>query len=167
MDDKLTIKEIRNAIVDGNTGLAISMLTSNEGLRDVMTTFGTWLHVAARHGKLDLVRFLLEFGIAVNVRGGIAGSAPIHLAASQGHLDVVKYLHSSGAELDVGEPERNPLFGAIYGGHLAVAKFLIESGINTEVKYTGENMKDMDALAFAREWGRNDIANVLLENVEK
>ena len=33
--------------------------------------------------------------------------------------------------------------------------------IDTQVKYTGDSMKGMDALAFAREWGRTDIAELL------
>ncbi len=65
--------------------------------------------------------------------------------------------------MDVSEPERNPLFGAIYGGHTDVAKFLINSGIDTQVKYTGPNMKNMDALAFVNEWGRTEIADLLTE----
>ena len=60
------------------------------------------------------------------------------------------------------EPERNPLFGAIYGGHTAIAKLLIDSGIDTTVKYSGESMHEMDALAFAHEWGRSDIAELLM-----
>ena len=64
--------------------------------------------------------------------------------------------------LDVSEPERNPLFGAILKGHTGIAKLLVDRGIDINVQYTGESMKDMDALAFAREWGRSDIAEYLL-----
>ena len=77
---------------------------------------------------------------------------------------MVKYLLSCGAEMDVSEPERNPLFGAIYGGHADIAKLLIESGIDTRVKYTGESMKNMDALAFAHERGQKDIAALLSDS---
>ncbi len=73
----------------------------------------------------------------------------------------MRYLLSEGATIDVSQPERNPLFGAIYGGHTAVAKLLIDKGIDTHVKYTGGSMKEMDALAFAKEWGRNDIVDLL------
>src|SRR5262245_14761134 len=65
--------------------------------------------------------------------------------------------------MDVSEPVRNPLFGAIYGGHTDVARLLIDSGIDTNIKYNGKNMKEMDALAFAREWGRTDIADLLVK----
>ena len=163
MDEKKMAQQIRDAILDNDSRKAIFLLTANPQMRDFMTPFGTWLHVAAKHGRLDLVKFLVELGIGINVQGGTFGGAPIHLAASQGNLEVVKYLLSHGAEMDVSEPERNPLFGAIYGGHTAVARFLIDNGIDTQVKYTGPNMKDMDALAFANEWGRTEIAKLLLE----
>lgn len=65
--------------------------------------------------------------------------------------------------MDVSDPERNPLFGAIYGGHIEIVRLLIDQGIDTHVKYTGKSMKNMDALAFARERGQMDIAALLAE----
>lgn len=125
------------------------------------TVFGTWLHVAATAGQLEIVNLLVGLGIDVNVRGGIADCGAIKSASSAGHIEVVRYLLSAGAEMDVSDPTRNPLFGAIYGGHIDVAKLLIESGIDTQIKYTGDRMKNMDALGFAREQGQNEIADLL------
>jgi len=53
------------------------------------------------------------------------------------------------------------LFAAIYGGHMDIVRFLIESGVDAHVKYTGEFMKNMDAVAFAREQGQIEIAELL------
>jgi ankyrin repeat protein len=127
----------------------------------MVTPFGTWLHAAADFGNLTLAQRLVDLGADVNQRSGTFGGAAINLAAAKGHAAVVCYLMSKGAELDVGEPERNPLFSAIYGGHLEIVRLLIEAGIDWRVKYTGENMKGMDALAFARERGQSDIAAYL------
>jgi uncharacterized protein len=98
-------------------------------------------------------------GVAVSQRSGILGGTAINLAASKGHIEVVQYLLSAGAELDVSEPQRNPLFAAIYGGHLETVRLLIQAGIDWHVKYTGEHVKGMDALAFTRERGQRDIAS--------
>jgi uncharacterized protein len=163
IEKKQIAQEIRDAILDGESSHVISLLRGHPELRDFMSPFGTWLHVAGKHGRLDVVTFLVELGMDVNLRGGISGGAPIHLAASQGHVDVVRYLLSHGAEMDVSEPERNPLFGAIYGGHTDVAKILIDSGIDTQVRYTGPNMENMDALAFANEWGRKEIVDLFMK----
>lgn len=167
MDNVQIAKAIRAAIKQGDTEKVFSLIGSDKARLEMITPFGTWLHVAATHGKLEIVKRLVEMGADVNARAGIAGDSPLNQAASYGHLDVVKYLLSCGAELDVSEPERNPLFGAIHHGQAGIVKLLIDSGINTRVKYTGKSMKDMDALAFAREWGRTDIAEILLNSPRK
>jgi hypothetical protein len=164
MDEKQVAKEIRTAIKQGDADKVMSLIGSDKARLQMMTVFGTWLHVAASLGKLEIVKRLVELGADVNARGGIAGGTPLHEAASDGHLDIVRYLLSQRAEMDVSEPERNPLFGAIHGGHTVIAKLLIDSGIDTHVKYSGERMKDMDALAFAREWGREEIIALLISS---
>lgn len=35
-----------------------------------------------------------------------------------------------GAELDISEPERNPLFAAIYGGHKLIDDILLSRGVD-------------------------------------
>ncbi len=89
------------------------------------------------------------------------GLTPFSCAASNGHVEIVRSLLDVGAELDVSKPERNPLFGAIYGGHLEIVKLLVERGIDYRVSYTGQSMKNMDALAFALERGQREIARYL------
>lgn len=161
MDNKAINNEMWTAIEAGDRETVARMIGADKRILQMTTPFGTWLHYAAQHGALEIIKLLLELGENINVKGGIAGGSALHLAASDGHLEVVRYLLARGAEMDVSEPERNPLFGAIHFGHTAIAKLLIEYGINTKVKYTGKTMKDMDALAFAREWGRTDIAELL------
>ncbi len=162
--DNQVHKDIRTAIKQGNLEQVVSLIAEDEARLKMMTPFGTWLHVAASFGQLTIVKKLIEMGLDVNAYGGTAGGGALHRAASAGHENVVRYLISCGAMLDVSEPERNPLFGAIYGDHTAIAKLLIDSGIDTHIRYTGESMKDMDAIAFAREWGRSDIVELLEEN---
>lgn len=161
MNDKQLRNEIRNAIEQGQVEKMTSLIGTDSTRLEMTTVFGSWLHLAADEGKLEIAKRLVGMGIDVNAYGGIEGGGALNLAASQGHIDVVKYLLSCGAVLDTSEPERNPLFGAIYSGHTEIAKLLIDSGIDISVKYTGQFMKDMDAMAFAREWGRTDIMELL------
>ncbi len=163
MDDKRIAMEIRTAIKEGDVNRVSELIGSDKARLEMMTLFGTWLHVAAAHNKLTIVKRLVDMGADVNRNGGILGGAPLNQAASEGHTDIVDFLLSRGATMDVSEPERNPLFSAIRGGHTAVAKLLIERGIDVRVKYKGKVMKDTDALAFARQWGRLDIAALLAE----
>jgi ankyrin repeat protein len=161
MDDMQLAKEIRTEIKQGDVEKVTTLIGSDRTRLEMMTVLGTWLHVAATHGKLEIVKRLVSMGADINRRGGVEGGGALNEAACEGHIDIIKYLLNCGAEMDVSDPVRNPLFGAILEGHTAAAKLLIENGIDTEVKYTGPNMKGMDALAFAHEWGRDNIAELL------
>lgn len=160
--EKETAKEIRAAIKQGNLEAVTALIGDDAERLNLDTPFGSWLHVASAHGKVEIVRWLIAMGAEINSRGGIASSDPLHQAASAGHLAVVECLLECGSRLDVSEPDKNPLFGAIYGGHTDVARTLVENGVDTSIKYSGESMHDMDALAFARELGRHEIVELLL-----
>ncbi|MFS0765690.1 MULTISPECIES: suppressor of fused domain protein [Peribacillus] len=161
MDNKQVAKEIRSAIKKGNIEKVVALIGSNAELLNMMTPFGTWLHVAASRGELNIVKKLIELGSNINVLGGVYGGGALNEAASAGHIDIVRYLLSCEADMDVSEPERNPLLGTISNGHVDIAKLLIESGIDTGVKYSGASKKDMDALTFAREQGQEEIVKLL------
>ncbi len=152
---------IRSAIIACDSDVALSTIAAEEGRLDMMTPFGTWLHVAAKCGCLEIVQGLVAMGADINQRGGTFGGTAINLAAGYGQSDVLRFLLDHGAELDVTESERNPLFSAIQGGDLEIAKMLIDHGIDTLVSYTGPSMKGMTALGFARERGQKDIAEFL------
>jgi ankyrin repeat protein len=155
------IKEMYDAINQGDIVRVKALLSEDQNLADAMTPFGTMLHVAAAAGHREIVEQLVASGADVNARGGTMGGSALNYGATNGRLEIVSYLLSHGANMDISEPERNPLFSAIYGGHVAVAKVLIASGIETAVRYTGQSMTNMDAFAFARERGQMEIADIL------
>lgn len=167
MDSKPVAKEIRSAIKVGNIEKVVELIDSNPDLLNLMTPFGTWLHVAASKGELGIVKKLVELGLNINIQGGVYGGGALNEAASAGHINIVKYLLSCGAVMDISEPERNPLFGAISNGHIDIAKLLIEKGKDIDVRYSGEAMKNMDALTFARKQGQQEIANLLKNQKEE
>ena len=79
----------------------------------------TLLHAAAKAGRLDNLRFLLDKVLdkaaALDLRT-VAGMTPLHLAAKGGHIDCVQLLLKSGAAVD-GLPSRLGLTPL----HMAVA----------------------------------------------
>ncbi len=166
MDSKHIAKEIRSAIKESDIEKVVYLIDSNSERLNMMTPFGTWLHVAASRGELAIAKKLVELGLDVNKSGGVYGGGALNEAASAGHSDIVKFLLSSSAVMDVSEPEKNPLFGAISNGHIEVAKILIDNGINIDVTYNGSSKKNVDAITFAREQGEEEIAK-LLENHKK
>ena len=134
---------------------------------DFVTPYGTWLHVAARAGMLDMIRFLVESGGDININEGVPKSAPIAHAASEGKISIVQYLFDNGAILDVSDPNRNPLFSAISGGHLEIVEYLVQRGININLKYSGDTMIDMGAFEFAIERGQTEIAEYLKQKMDE
>ncbi len=156
-------KKIRTAIKQGDLETLSKMIGEERSrLAWNVRPFGSWLHIAASNGQLRILEWLIGQGMDVNQKAGISDSSPLDEAASNGHLESVQCLLNHGAKLDVSNSVGNPLFGAIYGGHTEVARLLIDSGIDTTVKYSGENMTNMDALAFAKEWGRSEIVDMLM-----
>lgn len=167
MDNKDKAIKIYDLIKNGDTEQAKELIINDKSLLNYITPFGTWLHVAVRTGKMDMIKFLVEFGMDININEGVPKSAPIAHAASEGELSIVEYLFDNGAILDVSDPNRNPLFSAIYGGHLDIVKYLVENGIDITLKYTGDTMKNMGAYAFAIERGQTEIAEYLKRKMDE
>jgi ankyrin repeat protein len=155
-------KEIRLAIRQGDIDRISSLINTHPEYTNMATPFGTWLHVASRAGDLGVVKLLVDLGVDINKAGGTFEACPLKTAVSSGHYEVVEFLLSSGASVDLSEPFRNPLFSAIYNGRLDIAKLLIHHGADTTVRYTGENMNEMDAYAYAIELEQFEIAEFLV-----
>ncbi|MDZ8087218.1 MAG: ankyrin repeat domain-containing protein [Nostoc sp. DedQUE12b] len=111
-------QEIKQAIENSDQSKLESLLTSEPSQINGTTAFGNWLHFAVSfNASMDIIKFLVEKGVDINQKEPILGGNVLNLAASEGQIDVVHYLLEKGAEIDISEPEKNPLFGAIYGGY--------------------------------------------------
>ncbi len=165
--EKNIYNEMRQAIKNGNLELVKNLLKKNEGLLDVMTPFGSWLHVAADFDRLEIAKYLIHSGIDVNRKGGISGGNPVRSAARHGNLEMIDLLYQNGAALDVCEATHNPLFGAICNGHYEVAKFLIDKGIDITASYSIGKMENVDAYEYARQFGQLDIAEYIRERLKE
>jgi hypothetical protein len=153
-------KSLRAAIKAGDIeGLTSLILEDRSRLQwDMM--FGTCLHEAARIGNLPMVKRLVELGAEIDMNAGTFKATALHDAASKGHIEVIEYLMQCGAKFDVTHPDKNPLFTAIYNSDFAVARYLIEKGLDPRVTYRGKS-GDWNALIYAREWGRTEIADYI------
>ena len=166
MNDTQIKQAMYSAVIQGNLNDVSLLIRQSPSAIAMTTPFGTWLHLAAKYGNIPMMELFLSSGIDINAKGGTFGGNALNYAASNGQLEAVKFLHSRGAEFDTSDPTRNPLFAAINEGSEAVARFLIENGIGTSVKYSGENMKNTDALAYATQRGMRSIAKLLNGGVE-
>ncbi|MBH0156674.1 ankyrin repeat domain-containing protein [Fictibacillus sp. 5RED26] len=154
-------KDMRLAVKNGELDTLKDLLQKDIDMLTWMTPFGTWLHVAAAHGHIEIVKHLIKAGLDSNAQGGTFSTNALERAAAKGHLEIADYLISQNIEMDTTEPDRNPLFAAIYGGHLDIVKLLVRNNIDLSINYSSETMKDMDAYSFARERGQTEIAEYL------
>ncbi|XP_039322356.1 ankyrin repeat domain-containing protein 27 isoform X4 [Saimiri boliviensis] len=85
------------------------------------------LHVAALHGRADLIPLLLKHGANAGARN-TDQAVPLHLACQQGHFQVVKCLLDSNAKPNKKDLSGNtPLIYACSGGHHEVAALLLQN----------------------------------------
>lgn len=59
------------------------------------------IHVAAKHGKLAIIKLLVEYGADVTLQTEVYRNTPLHFACFYGHLNVAKYLLSLGDYVDI------------------------------------------------------------------
>jgi uncharacterized protein len=144
----------------GNIGWVRMLIKSGINLNIKYSYYGwTALHWAAFHGKLDIVKALINAGADVNAKDNDGWTA-LHLAAKYGDLDVVKALINAGADLNVQDNfGRTALHWAARNGKLDIVKALINAGadLNTQTSY------DWTALYLAARNGNLDIVKALID----
>ncbi|XP_062966296.1 ankyrin repeat domain-containing protein 27 isoform X2 [Cynocephalus volans] len=86
------------------------------------------LHIAALHGRAELVPLLLKHGASPSARNA-NHAVPLHLACQKGHFQVVKYLLDSNTKPNKKDISGNtPLIYACSNGHHEVAALLLQHG---------------------------------------
>ena len=107
----------------------------------------TPLHVAAEHGKQEMVQFLLLKG-ADKDAVDVYGCSPLHMAADHDRAAVVQVLLDAGVDTSVrcNEWNMSALHLAARKGHLEVLRTLIDHGVQVDAT---SGLKDLTALHFA------------------
>ena len=164
--DKNLIKEMRQAIKRNELDTVKYLIDNHDGLLQVVTVFGTFLHDASTYGMYDIAKYFVACGIDVNKKGGVCDSSALTIAAFKGYQNIVELLYENGVSLDVSTFERNPLFAAIYNGHLDIVAFLVEKGIDLKACYAIGDLEHVDAYEYARQYGQTEIANFLKSKME-
>ena len=102
---------------------------------------------AASMGRVDMIRMLLDHGVAADASAGGERQSPLFFAASEGRLDAAKMLIDAGADACfVGDKGFSPLMVAAKLGHTEVACLLISKGADVEGSSTvAEIRAEMEA----------------------
>ncbi len=103
------------------------------------TNNNTALHVAADHGRIQILKYLIEDQGCNPASLGWHGTTPLHTAAEYKHLSIVQYLVTQHQvdSLFQNDEGYSPLHTACMGGDLPIVKYLF----NTILTYM--NIKDI------------------------
>ncbi len=122
------------------------------------------IHEAAFFGHLDMVRFFISNGVAIDAPVHPFGHTALYLAVQQSHYDIVRYLIKSGARLSVADSLMGT--GLL---HIAAAKndmkmvgILIAAGVNV----FHENRNGMTARDVAARSNHRMLEKTLLRVME-
>ncbi len=156
---------VKEAMINGEFGHdhEFRSLQSFVSLRD-QDSF-TAVHYAAKFGRSEVLRVLLENGAEANPSASLKDRAwtPIHYASKGGYLEIVKILLQHGVSKEVKTSfGLTPLLVASEFGHLELVKFLIAENSDINVKTTPEN-HEMTALHYAAVGGFVGIAETLIK----
>ncbi|XP_078007335.1 ankyrin repeat and death domain-containing protein 1A isoform X2 [Phascolarctos cinereus] len=119
----------------------------------------TAFHLAAAHGQLDTLDFLIGFGCDHGIKDK-EGNTALHLAAKNGHSSVLQRIIELGLDLEEKNGEGlTALHTATEGGHLDCVQLLIQAGS----KVNAQTQKQMNCLHYAALHGFDDIAQALID----
>lgn len=123
----------------------------------------TPLHVAAKYGRTEILRLLLETGAACNPKTCRSLYTPLHLAAMYQKTGAAReLLKNASCEVDAQDSRGNtPLFYACSRNDVKMIELLLTQGANTRVK-------NQDGVTALREAERKMLYNVvaLLKGVD-
>ncbi len=118
----------------------------------------TALMVAVYNGHLEVVKYLAECGVDLEVKDG---DTALMKAAINGHLDVVKCLAECGADVHQKDRyEQTALVEAATHGHWEVVKCLVELGADLEA----QDKNGRTALMKAARDGYLEVVEYLVQN---
>jgi uncharacterized protein len=163
MDLNTICNKIRQAVINNRINEVSELLNANIELLNIERAFGTWLHMAADSGHLEVVKLLVDLGIDIEIKAGFNKGNALNEAASEGHLEVVKYLIECKSKLD-GESESvltSPLCMAIYHGDKEIVELLLASGADPKFLYKVEGGEMVDAYLYAIGHNEMEIAERL------
>ena len=151
-EDKLVFAascgDIRRIVELYNSGVSVNSCFS--------TTGSTALSRAARHGRLDVCRVLVQLG--AQVYDSLSRNASsLHSASGGGHEEIVSYLLSVGARVNSMKSENDETAGHVAArwGRRGVLEILWKNGADFRLK----NIKGRNVVEEALHWGEDETAD--------
>jgi ankyrin repeat protein len=151
---------LHEAIEEGQTEKALTLIAEGKCLKDVTYDGDTPLHYAAHYGNAEVAKALIDAGVDLEPTTRTYRFKPLYYAASRGHVAVSRLLVEKGANVE-SENARggSALLLASLNGHTAVAQLLIEHGADMN-RQVGDNTTP---LVGAARFGHVSTVKLLLE----
>jgi len=114
---------------------AVQNLLKTKGPNAIDPNGNTPLMWASRHGKLKIVKFLVEqYQLPLNVQN-FDGETALSCAVVEVRCEIVKFLIERGADLNLGNiRSESPLHLAVVVGNLEIAKLIVEEGAQVDAE---------------------------------
>ncbi|CAK8998212.1 Ankyrin-2 (ANK-2) (Ankyrin-B) (Brain ankyrin) (Non-erythroid ankyrin) [Durusdinium trenchii] len=122
--------------------------------------FSGWtLHQAAKEGRTDVLKALLQTGDDEDQTDDEEGRTPLHWGAHHGHTNIVKELLAVGAAKDVQDNEgHSPLHLAAISGHHPIGRALLAAGAEKDI----QDQQGRTPLHWGAHHGHTNIVKELL-----
>ena len=152
-----------------------NLLIENGADIDAINDFGaTSLHISVNHGRLDIVKRLIEEGSELNLRDN-DGQTPLHMLIltvyenlEEYKLDIAKELIKAGVDLDLRNNNGyTPLHLSVITDEIDITKELLENGADikrTVVNESNRLINGKDAYYIAIEKGNREMTELLREH---
>lgn len=155
----ITMTKAYQIIADGNIQQFVELFKKQKNKHKIGKDGFHFLHYASLEGQVDIIDFLLNNGIDIDILSKDGYSCIVY-AIINGHIGVVKYF------LDKGYITKNrngflALITAAANNQLEILKILVESGLN--INETDQDGKCFSPLHYACQEGNYNIVKFLIE----
>uniref|UniRef100_A0A1I8F3F4 ANK_REP_REGION domain-containing protein n=1 Tax=Macrostomum lignano TaxID=282301 RepID=A0A1I8F3F4_9PLAT len=139
--------------------ICLGLIVANSAGRTDRQWRLTALHLAARHGHLQVVQLLMLEGQTANQRSHRHGNSPLHEAAWHGFSRTVELLCGAGSDANAQNVAMaTPLHLAVQNGHNQSTRALLYAGSDPNKRNTFGDT----ALHTAARYGHAGVARILL-----
>ncbi|XP_069792433.1 CARD- and ANK-domain containing inflammasome adapter protein [Narcine bancroftii] len=149
------LAELHHIVASGDLS-RLGKAIGHSDINGINASNETLLHVAAAHGHVNIIEYLLNRGAKLEVRDN-KGQSPLHRAGEKGHTAAAKVLLRAGAHLYALDAEtRTPMHLATQNNCFAIVKLLLKEEARSE-----KRKKSFLHMAALRDEGK--IAGLLLK----